>query len=278
MEEIKGRYYIADCEHKGDITNAINYIKSIGGNVYDEYWNGRDCGTAYLEIGISVDTFKKVYKRQSFAMDADINDYITLNDGIKTNRVPYNEFKNIREKMEDGDVSANFEENMPIYFFFNKENKDIDTEQVFNDIVNILGNDNTKIIATTSYISSGEPYYCALLTTNYKNVTDEKMKAIGDFTLGNGRNSYIKRNNLYGQCQCVHPLYQYIRDYKMLHWAITKVKEKQSLNHTNSCRNVLLDYQQYAPNDKFQPYLTINGWNYDISIRKQYQSEISFKH
>ena len=276
--EIKGRYYIADCEHKGDITNAINYIKSIGGNVYDEYWDGSDCGTAYLEIGISVDTFKKVYKRQAFVMDADINDYITIDDGIKTNKVPYNEFKSIREKMKDGDISANFEENMPIYFFFCKKNKSINAEQVFNDIVNILGKNSTKIIVTTSYISSGDTCYCALLTTNYKNVTDDKMKAIGDFAIGNERNSYIKRNNLYGQCQCIHPLSQYIRDYNMLHWAIMKIKEKQPLNYSNSYRNIMLDHQQYAPNGKFQPCLNINGWNCHIAVRGQYQSETTPKH
>lgn len=30
---ITGRYYIADCEHEGDINQAIHYIQKLGGKV-----------------------------------------------------------------------------------------------------------------------------------------------------------------------------------------------------------------------------------------------------
>ena len=76
MKDILGTYYIADCEHRGDIERAKSYINSIGGKVLSSHWDGYDCGEAYLEISLPIDVFKKVYKDCSFQMDADINDYI----------------------------------------------------------------------------------------------------------------------------------------------------------------------------------------------------------
>lgn len=44
---------IADCEHWGDVNNVKRscdeFCKKHGGKVLNTYWDGQDCGTAYVE-------------------------------------------------------------------------------------------------------------------------------------------------------------------------------------------------------------------------------------
>jgi len=81
---ITGRYYIADCEHEGDINQAIYYI------------HGDDCGEAYLDIEVDPELFKKLYNHvQSFRFNADIRDYVETKDGEIEGykNVPYKKLK-----------------------------------------------------------------------------------------------------------------------------------------------------------------------------------------
>lgn len=113
---IKGRYHIADCEHNGDINSAIAYINRLGGKVTDRYWDGHDCGEAYLDIEVSVDLFKKLYNRQSFHFDADILDYVPKRCGDLEgyNNVPYEQVKAEKERRYY-DCSKGFEQRLTIY-------------------------------------------------------------------------------------------------------------------------------------------------------------------
>ncbi len=48
METKEYIYYVADCEHSGDIAHAIMEIQEAGGTVIERYWDGHDCGEAYV--------------------------------------------------------------------------------------------------------------------------------------------------------------------------------------------------------------------------------------
>ena len=49
MEEIiKGIYRVTDCEHHGDMDSSTSYLRSIGCNVIESHWDGKDCGDAYI--------------------------------------------------------------------------------------------------------------------------------------------------------------------------------------------------------------------------------------
>lgn len=55
-KEVYILYPIIDCEHEGDISRAeyeaMQYVKPMGGDVIDSYWDGRDCGEAYVTCSI----------------------------------------------------------------------------------------------------------------------------------------------------------------------------------------------------------------------------------
>lgn len=252
--DLSGRYFIADCEHRGDVDRAISYVESIGGKVISSYWDGHDCGIAYLEISLPIEVFKRVYKNTQFQMEADINDYLDL-DKIDDNSVSKQEFYVILNKMKDGDVSDGFEHIMPLHIFFSPKNnsKDIDAKKIINDIIEILG-DNTKVIATSSEIVDGSIFYNALLTTDIDNLTSEKMeKRIGDFSLGNSSTTYMKQHNLYGECRCLHPIADYVHsDYEILRWVVKRIKEKGKLFYTNYYFDKEVDYNDYVKDGKFQ--------------------------
>lgn len=39
---------VVDCEHNGDIAHTIMEIQNAGGTVIERYWDGEDCGEAYV--------------------------------------------------------------------------------------------------------------------------------------------------------------------------------------------------------------------------------------
>ena len=51
MEKVY-RYFVADCEHDGDLRNAAAEVETAGGVVTDVFWDGCDCGEAYVEFTI----------------------------------------------------------------------------------------------------------------------------------------------------------------------------------------------------------------------------------
>lgn len=80
MEKIKGRYKIADCEHWGDVQNSIDFIKELGGEVIEHYWNRQDCGEAWIEFYCNPEFVKRAYKSSSFSFECDIKKYINLRE------------------------------------------------------------------------------------------------------------------------------------------------------------------------------------------------------
>lgn len=43
-------YPVVDCEHEGDMRSAEFEVTDAGAKVIDTYWDGEDCGDAYIEF------------------------------------------------------------------------------------------------------------------------------------------------------------------------------------------------------------------------------------
>lgn len=67
------RYDIADCEHYGDVTWAVNkvenFVKKYDGKVTDSYWDGNDCGEAWVECYIPYEHLEEVFRTGFFMYD-----------------------------------------------------------------------------------------------------------------------------------------------------------------------------------------------------------------
>lgn len=48
QEPHKAQYFIADCEHEGDIRRAEQEVTAAGGFVDGTEWDGHDCGEAWV--------------------------------------------------------------------------------------------------------------------------------------------------------------------------------------------------------------------------------------
>ena len=47
-QKYKGQYFVADCEHEGDIERAKRKVINAGGIVDGYEWDGNDCGEAWI--------------------------------------------------------------------------------------------------------------------------------------------------------------------------------------------------------------------------------------
>ncbi len=59
---------VPDCEHEGDIEDTMREVEDAGGVVFDTYWDGQDCGEAYVEFTIpdgvdKEEVFRKLHIR-----------------------------------------------------------------------------------------------------------------------------------------------------------------------------------------------------------------------
>ena len=66
-------YPIVDCEHEGDISSAEREVEAAGGEIQSSYWDGRDCGEAFVVVhSDDLEELKKVREQ----LNADITIYI----------------------------------------------------------------------------------------------------------------------------------------------------------------------------------------------------------
>lgn len=81
MKTIHCSYPIADCEHSGDIRNAEYEVRKLGGKNMHSYWDGRDCGEAYVEFELDESQVLGVWKRSDkVRYEERLKDYINLGD------------------------------------------------------------------------------------------------------------------------------------------------------------------------------------------------------
>ena len=70
---VKFRYDVVDCEHWGDVNNdereVRDYVTPLGGEVTKTYWDGEDCGEAWIECKIPFDKLEQVFRDGFFEYD-----------------------------------------------------------------------------------------------------------------------------------------------------------------------------------------------------------------
>ena len=64
-------YNVPDCEHDGDIRDAVSEVEDAGGKVVGTYWDGEDCGEAYVEYTVPEgvdpdDVYRKLHSGRGF--------------------------------------------------------------------------------------------------------------------------------------------------------------------------------------------------------------------
>lgn len=127
MEKIKGRYNIPDCEHWGDVQNSIDFIKELGCEVIEHYWNRQDCGEAWIEFYCWPEFVKRAYKSSSFSFECDIKKYINLREqAINEFKKRYTiidseEYENVRNELISN-VGDGFMYQIPIELIFKMGN------------------------------------------------------------------------------------------------------------------------------------------------------------
>ena len=83
---IIARFDIADCEHSGDLDWAEGSVEHLLGSnvkITKIYWDGRDCGSAYIEFEFPLSRLSIVDEKISdkmsyYYVNIDINDYLSI--------------------------------------------------------------------------------------------------------------------------------------------------------------------------------------------------------
>lgn len=123
MEKIKGRYNIPDCEHWGDVQNSIDFIRELGCEVIEHFWDGHDCGDAWVDFYCTPSFILKAYKRTSFSFDCDITKYVNFREeAIKALKNRYTiidaeEYENVRNELISN-VGEGFIRQIPVELIF----------------------------------------------------------------------------------------------------------------------------------------------------------------
>lgn len=194
---IKGKYYIADCEHRGDITRECEYLKEIQGiKILDTYWDGKDCGEAYIIFEFSSDIFKNVYNKLPNAFyNEDINNYVTVTQTLNEGKqIKYNDYnKKVKELylkfLQDKVAITLFFEITPkinIYDIIVKAKKSISK---YNDVV---------IDSYATNITDGNKFIHVLFLVPIESFDINGLRDFGTCCIAN-HGSWLGINRIYGQ-------------------------------------------------------------------------------
>lgn len=70
---VKFDYVVYDCEHMGDMRRAEFECEKIcrkyGGKIVDSYWDGRDCGEAYITCEFPFSKVEEILQDRVFRYD-----------------------------------------------------------------------------------------------------------------------------------------------------------------------------------------------------------------
>lgn len=232
-KQIKGTYWVADCEHNGDVENAKSYLRSLGCNVISYYWDGYDCGEAYITFSFDETKFIKIYKELSgntVEYSADINNYYKFNTLDDFQKLPNDILKSERNRLAH-DLSKDILDNMPIYMFWECSDK-ISDDEVINKALGFIGTD-TKVIGYSYEIVDGCQFCDVLMTTPYTNMMADKFTyGIGDYCLGHF--GWFHNHGIYGECRPVHDLYSWFNYYDEFQKAIKLILNGKDLKYKSN--------------------------------------------
>lgn len=269
---ISGTYNVADCEHRGDIAHVECLLRSNGCEVINSYWDGRDCGSAYVKFRCNECDFPILYKKfgSSATFYADINDYVK-GCGIKGyKRYTSNELMKLKKQM-DNDLSSGFENRLAFLLWFEvKERPFLTTDDIISECLKYLT--DYEVIGYDTHIVDGCEYIDLLIKTTYKNLTDAAIgkNGIGDYCLGDY--GWLKRHHIYGECSCDHILLNRMGmgyEYGYLQRVMQKIICRESLQYRGRSYYHLKDIEVSAneyfnSNGDFLKQITKDGITYSL--------------
>lgn len=256
MEEkiIHGTYYIADCECNGDVERAKAHLRNILPNVRItfEYWDGYDCGEAYIKFEFSSKYFYSAYEKlyDVATFDADINDYVSLPNsslynGVKCDK---NEF-NRRINLLKNNWGKDWENNILIRLFF-EHNDNFHPLLVIEKAKEALPIKH-KMVGYATELVDGNQFYNVLFTCSLEDIDEEKLKEFGDYALSWDRNSFLKKNGIYGEMRVAHNIKTPIRSINFCKMLAKKIVNKEPIEYSNGFVIKPLTYDEYMKNGVF---------------------------
>lgn len=267
---IKGCYSVTDCEHNGDIQSAVNHLKRLGCNVTGTYWDGHDCGEAYVNFTIASDKFVSVYNQicSSASFDTDINEYLPKAEQFGNwQQFDHKQLIEINNTMSEN-TKGEFWNEMPLLLFFNDKGT-IKPKDIIKKCLSYLKHPY-KVIGYDKHVTDGNIYYDVLISSSYKNLTREIMTdGIGDYAIGN--DGFIKKNHIYGECSCTHKYINYAKmyGYEYLQRVIKLIMDGKPLMYRNQDQyyfpiDIELTRDEYMDGNNFKPTIERNGKKYTI--------------
>lgn len=280
MRVINGTFYVADCEHNGDIERVKSYLRSNSCEVISSYWDGHDCGEAYVEFTCKEADFPSLYKRFgiSASFDADINNYIQL-DGLVADykRVGKSElYAKLREM--NNDLSYGFWDRLPLHLWFEvKERQGLTTQDIVEKCLSFINKADYEVVCYSLKIVDGGEFIDMLIKTSYKNLDDKTIGkyGIGDFALGH--DGWLDSKRIYGQCACGHTFChkgKFGYSYDLLQKVMGMIENGQPLMYCNtnpySKNDIMVDEKDYIKDGQFQRTIKVKGLTYSLKDARKW--------
>ena len=252
---IIARFNVADCEHSGDLRWGVRSVESLLGNnvrITKTYWDGRDCGTAYIEFEFPLSRLSfvddKISDKMSYYyVNIDINDYLSIGKVCKGQlyrkyeKFTRQEFKDILDKGRC-DYSEGFENKIMVMLFF-EHHKTIDADTIMSKAAQALGS-NANIIGYRCERVDGNYFTNVIFTIPYEDIDGSKFNEFGDYRLGH--QGWLGRNNIYGELCIVHELKCCGMEYGKFKDVIKRIANKEDLVYKTFSHETLgVPYDEY---------------------------------
>ena len=272
--KIIGKYFVCDCEHCGDMDSAKSFIRNLGCQIVDDYWDGYDCGEAWIEFSFYDNIFVKVYEKlsgSSVSYSADINNYMKTGIMLPYPLINGKELIEMKNRMSD-DCSKGFEERLPLWLFFeiNEYRNQYSPVEIVEKVLSYF-EEPVEVLGYNSHISDGNKFCDVLLKSSYRNLSCKTMKhGIGDYCLGD--RGFLDSIHVYGECRCVHKWINTgrLRDYEYLHRVINCMKSGLDMEYRNQDSyyhpiDIILSSDKYMDSDSsFKTVIEIDGKTYSL--------------
>lgn len=248
MKYIIGYYPICDCEHYGDISSEKSWLLNQNPNIkiLKEYWDGQDCGEAYIKFSFPENQFLDIYKKVDARYSEDINKYIDFSSyGIKN--IPILSKQDFSKKCNEY-YSYFDNEYITLRLFFQLTNK-FSIEEVINKAIEAIGKD-CIIEAYSVNKSDNDTYINVLFKTKLKNIIYQKIHDFGDFCIG--RRGWLHDNHIYGELS-INSVLKYGITYDNFDNLIHKISNKEKIIFQTKTyynrKEIEVDYETYMKNN-----------------------------
>jgi len=273
MEKIIGKYFVCDCEHSGDMESAKSFIRNLGCQIVDDYWDGRDCGEAWIEFSFYDNIFVKVYEKlsgSSVSYSADINKYMKSGIMLPYPLINGKELIEMKNRMAE-DCSKGFEERLPLWLFFEINGYcGYSAGEIVEKVLSYF-EEPVEVLGYNTHIVDGNKFCDVLLKSSYRNLSCKTMQyGIGDYCLSD--RGFLSSIHVYGECRCVHNCINAsrLRDYEYLHRVINCIKSRLPMEYRNQDSyyypiDIILSADKYMDSDgSFKPVVEIDGKKYSL--------------